>query len=240
MSAPIVGMEGVAFAYPGGRRVFTDASFHLREDEHVGLVGPNGSGKTTFFGLLMGLIKPQAGRVLFLGREPSAKEELRRLRTSVGYVFQDAEDQLFSPTVLEDVAFGPLNQGLDVDAARQRATEALELVGLEGFEDRLTHRLSGGEKRLAALASVLAMRPKALLLDEPANALDPSTRERLIEVLGRLALPGVTISHDWDFLARTATCYATIEAGRVVRDPEMETHTHSHAHPAGGVRHRHG
>lgn len=173
MAEPIFALEHISFTYPGGRQVFRDMDFALYPDRKIGLYGPNGSGKTTFFRLIMGLAAPQEGRILFHGRPLETEKDFRELRCKVGLVLQHAEDQLFCPTVLEDVAFGPLNLGCTQDEARDRAASTLERLGLAGFENRLTHRLSGGEKKLVSLATVLVMEPEALLLDEPTNGLDP-------------------------------------------------------------------
>ena len=174
MAEPIFALEHISFTYPGGRQVFRDMDFALYPDRKIGLYGPNGSGKTTFFRLIMGLAAPQEGRILFHGRPLETEKDFRELRCKVGLVLQHAEDQLFCPTVLEDVAFGPLNLGCTQDEARDRAASTLERLGLAGFENRLTHRLSGGEKKLVSLATVLVMEPEALLLDEPTNGLDPA------------------------------------------------------------------
>ena len=188
--------------------------FALYPDRKIGLYGPNGSGKTTFFRLIMGLAAPQEGRILFHGRPLETEKDFRELRCKVGLVLQHAEDQLFCPTVLEDVAFGPLNLGCTQDEARDRAASTLERLGLAGFENRLTHRLSGGEKKLVSLATVLVMEPEALLLDEPTNGLDPEARQRIIGVLKTLPTARIIISHDWDFLAETSSEYLTVEGQR--------------------------
>lgn len=159
MAEPIFALEHISFTYPGGRQVFRDMDFALYPDRKIGLYGPNGSGKTTFFRLIMGLAAPQEGRILFHGRPLETEKDFRELRCKVGLVLQHAEDQLFCPTVLEDVAFGPLNLGCTQDEARDRAASTLERLGLAGFENRLTHRLSGGEKKLVSLATVLVMEP---------------------------------------------------------------------------------
>lgn len=203
-------LDRVSFSYPPDHTVLTDASFALKPGQRVGLYGPNGSGKTTFFRLVMGLAAPDQGTVLFHGRPMRTEKDFRALRRGVGLVLQNADDQLFCPTVLEDVAFGPLNQGLAPDEARRRAEETLAELGLDGFGPRLTHRLSGGEKKLVSLATVLSMRPEALLLDEPTNDLDPAARERIIDILARLDAARVIISHDRDFLARTTDVRLTI------------------------------
>lgn len=236
---PIFALENVSFSYPSGRGVLNDVSFSFADGGKIGLYGTNGSGKTTLFHVIMGLLKPQTGRVLFHGQPVSGEKEFRALRREVGLVMQNADDQLFNPTVLEDVAFGPLNLGLSADEARDRAVRTLAGLGLVGFESRLTHRLSGGEKKLVSLATVLSMDPRVLLLDEPTNGLDPQTRERIIEILGNLPTARIIISHDWDFLAQTTTRFMTVKDGRLVSDIPHLPHRHVHAHPLGDEPHHH-
>ena len=230
MAEPIFALEHISFTYPGGRQVFRDMDFALYPDRKIGLYGPNGSGKTTFFRLIMGLAAPQEGRILFHGRPLETEKDFRELRCKVGLVLQHAEDQLFCPTVLEDVAFGPLNLGCTQDEARDRAASTLERLGLARFENRLTHRLSGGEKKLVSLATVLVMEPEALLLDEPTNGLDPEARQRIIGVLKTLPTARIIISHDWDFLAETSSEYLTVE-GQHFTDAAP-----SHAHACASSR----
>ena len=237
--SPLFALERLSFAYPGGRRVFEDMSFALYPDRRIGLYGPNGSGKTTFFRLIMGLAKPQAGRIVFHGRPVESEKDFRELRCRIGLVLQHAEDQLFCPTVLEDVAFGPLNLGLSQDEARTRAVATLERLGLGGFENRLTHRLSGGEKKLVSLATVLAMEPEALLLDEPTNGLDPEARKRIIGVLKTIPTARIIISHDWDFLAETSSEYLTVVDGRLTDTAPSLAHAHFHVLPLGDNPHEH-
>ena len=240
MSEPsIVELDHLSFAYAGGREVLRDACLSLRPNERIGLYGPNGSGKTTLFRLIMGLAKPQAGRIVFHGRPVESEKDFRELRCRIGLVLQHAEDQLFCPTVLEDVAFGPLNLGLSQDEARTRAVATLERLGLGGFENRLTHRLSGGEKKLVSLATVLAMEPEALLLDEPTNGLDPEARKRIIGVLKTIPTARIIISHDWDFLAETSSEYLTVVDGRLTDAAPSLAHAHFHVHPLGGDPHEH-
>ena len=236
---PIFALENISFAYPSGGGVLNDVSFSFSDGGKIGLYGTNGSGKTTLFHVIMGLLKPQSGQMLFRGLPVSGEKEFRALRREVGFVMQNADDQLFNPTVLEDVAFGPLNLGLSADEARDRAVRTLAGLGLAGFENRLTHRLSGGEKKLVSLATVLSMHPRVLLLDEPTNGLDPQTRERIIEILGNLPTARIIISHDWDFLARTTTRFMTVKDGRLVSDIPHLPHRHVHAHPLGDEPHHH-
>jgi len=235
----LIDLRQVSFAYAGGGSILNGLDFQLRAGEKVGIVGSNGCGKTTFLHLLMGLILPGSGSVRLFGEEMRAKKDFDRQRTRLGLLFQDADDQLFSPTVLDDVAFGPLNLGLSVDEARDRAVRTLAGLGLAGFENRLTHRLSGGEKKLVSLATVLSMQPRVLLLDEPTNGLDPQTRDRIIEILGSLPTARIIISHDWDFLARTTSRFMTVKDGRLVSDIPHLPHRHVHAHPLGGEPHHH-
>ena len=236
---PLFALENVSFAYPSGRGVLHEVSFAFAPGQKIGLYGTNGSGKTTLFHVITGLAVPQKGRVLFHGQPVSGEKEFRALRREVGLVLQNAEDQLFNPTVLDDVAFGPLNLGLSIDEARERAMRTLQELGLAGFEGRLTHRLSGGEKKLVSLATILSMRPQVLLLDEPTNGLDPQTRERIIEILHALPTARIIISHDWDFLAQTTTQFMTVKDGHLVSDIPHLPHRHVHAHPLGNEPHHH-
>ncbi len=236
---PIFALENVSFAYPSGHEVLHDISFAFAPGQKIGLYGSNGSGKTTLFHIIMGLATPRRGQVLFHGAPVRTEKEFRVLRREVGMVLQNAEDQLFNPTVLDDVAFGPLNLGMSVREAREMSMLTLEKLGLAGFENRLTHRLSGGEKKLVSLATILSMQPKALLLDEPTNGLDPETRERIIGILDGLPTARIIISHDWDFLARTTTQFMTIKNGRLVTNVPHLPHRHVHAHPLGDEPHHH-
>lgn len=218
--------------------VLDDLSFCI-EDRRIGIIGSNGCGKTTLFQIMVGLLKPDNGELLFNGKTITSKDDLRALRKEVGFLFQSSDDQLFSPTVIEDVAFGPLNLGFPAKKAREIAEETLNRLGLTGFEDRITHRLSGGEKKLVALATILAMRPKILLLDEPTNNLDPKTRSRLIEILQGLDLHQIVISHDWDFLSHTTSVLYKVEHGQMYRCEDDHVHVHRHVHKAGDHPHHH-
>ena len=167
------------------------------------------------------------------------EKEFRALRREVGLVLQNAEDQLFHATVLEDVAFGPLNLGLSPAAARKRAEATLERLALKSLAKRLTHQLSGGEKRLIALASILSMQPKVLLLDEPTNDLDPVYKKKLMQILHELEAGWIIISHDFDFLRQTCTEFMSIEGQQLNRSGSLHLHQHVHAHPLGDIPHAH-
>ena len=230
--APLLDLRQVGFVYaPGASPVFHGVDFALEPGQRIGLFGPNGCGKTTLLSVMMGLLPASSGEVRHLGRPMRTEADFAQLRRGIGLLLQNADDQILFPTVLDDVAFGPLNLGLSPAQAAAEAREALAFVGLEGFEDRLTHRLSGGEKKLVTLAGVLAMRPKALLLDEPTSSLDPATRHRLIHILNSLEAAVLTVSHDWDFLNLVSGDFYTIDSGRLVKEAAAELHWHPHAHP---------
>ncbi|MDL2313727.1 energy-coupling factor ABC transporter ATP-binding protein [Desulfovibrio sp. OttesenSCG-928-C14] len=212
---PILRLEDLNFGYAGRPALFTGLCFALAPGEQVGLYGPNGCGKTTLLRLIMGLESAQSGRVLFHGAPVNDPKSLHRLRCNVGLVLQNSDDQLFSPTVLEDVAFGPLNLGLNKREAKDRAMETLEGLGLAAFAPRPTQHLSGGEKKMVSIASVLAMRPEALLLDEPTAFLDDSSREKIVEILKLQSIARIIVSHDKDFLEQTTSARLCIKAGRL-------------------------
>ncbi|GFM35772.1 energy-coupling factor ABC transporter ATP-binding protein [Desulfovibrio psychrotolerans] len=229
----------IAYTYPGASApALKDASLRIEQGMRIGVMGHNGSGKTTLFHIIMGLVTPHAGEVRFLQRPMRTEKDFRQLRREVGLLFQQSDDQLFCPTVLEDVAFGPLNLGKTPDEARDIARETLRNVGLRNFEQRITHRLSGGEKKMVALAAVLAMQPQVLLLDEPTNDLDPHTREHLIEQLNALPVTRCIISHDWDFLERTCSSFVSLRQGSVHKTDHVP-HVHVHIHDGGDTEHRH-
>jgi cobalt/nickel transport system ATP-binding protein len=204
MNEPLIELHNLSFTYPGAAKpVFEDFNFQLLPGKHLGLVGPNGSGKTTLLHLIMGLLRPQAGRIVIFGQEVKREKDFIEVRQKVGLLFQNADDQLFCPTVLEDVAFGPLNLGKSPAEAIAIARETMEGLGLAGFEDRVTYKLSGGEKKLVSLATVLAMQPQLLLLDEPTTGLDENTRHRLIHILQNLEISYLIVSHEHEFLEHT-------------------------------------
>ncbi|MBW1850073.1 MAG: ABC transporter ATP-binding protein [Deltaproteobacteria bacterium] len=235
----LINLEDVHFSFPGGREVLKRVSFHLREREKIGLIGPNGSGKTSLFHVIMGLLKPASGRIEIFGKRMESEKHFKTVRQRIGLLFQDPDDQLFSPTVLEDVAFGPLNQGKSIPEAKEIAKETLASLGLSGVEDRVTYKLSGGEKRLVSLATVLAMNPEVLLLDEPTTGLDPETTKKMIGILKNLDLAYVFISHNMDFIGQTTDkTYAMID-GRIMPEGDAVLHTHVHAHGLGRLSHGH-
>ena len=235
----LISLRGIHFGYPGRPQVLNGLDFDLFQGERVGLVAPNGSGKTTLFHVIMGLLKPARGQIRLFGSLVETEADFASARRRIGLLFQDADDQLFSPTVLEDVAFGPLNLGKSRDDAIDVARRTLAGLGLSGFEDRVTFRLSGGEKRLVSLATVLAMEPEVLLLDEPTSGLDDKTRHTLTHLIQGFELAYVVISHNVRFLAEITTKTYSMADGRVLVDEEVHFHEHVHAHRHGQVPHRH-
>ncbi|MCV6588523.1 MAG: energy-coupling factor ABC transporter ATP-binding protein [Marinobacterium sp.] len=219
-SQPAVLLEtrGLSYNYPRRRPVLDQVDFTLRSGERVALTGANGAGKTTLFHLLVGLKKAKAGEIVAFGQIRKKEPEFVEVRARAGFLFQDPDDQLFCPTVLEDVAFGPLNLGKSEAQAIAIAKQTLLELGMVGFEDRITYQLSGGEKRMIALACVLAMSPDVLLLDEPTNALDSQARARLIETLQHLPQAMIIISHDEDFLGQLANRWLRLDEGKLI-DP---------------------
>ena len=236
----ILELDGICFSYETDKPVLDNLTFVLPEGEKLGLIGYNGSGKTTLMHIIMGLIQPSSGIIRLAGKPVVTKKDFLEVRRRIGFLFQNADDQLFSPTVLEDVAFGPLNLGASPKKAREMAMETLEQLNLQGFEDRITHKLSGGEKKLVSLATVLVMKPDALLLDEPTTGLDEDARFRIEALLNHLDISTIIVSHEYDFLARTARKIYSMKAGRIVFDGDASTlHAHLHRHPAAGYPHDH-
>lgn len=215
MADPFFKLQNVSFSRPGFASLFRELNFEVYSRETIGLVGGNGAGKTSLFHLMMGLLKPTSGEIIAFGKPCSSEGDFLDVRTQAGYLFQNSDDQLFCPTVEEDVSFGPLNLGQSHKKAIEITTKVLSELGLSGFEKRITHHLSGGEKRLVALASVLAMEPKVLLLDEPTTGLDEPAYERLIDILKRLDISKVIISHDERFLSTLTKKAYRLKAGQL-------------------------
>lgn len=210
----LIRVHNIRFKYRS-RYILDGVDLEVHRGDRIGLVGPNGSGKTTLCHIIMGLLKPESGDVEIFGKLRKEDSDFEDVRGRIGFLFQDADDQLFCPTVLEDVAFGPLNLGKTAAEAKAIVRSTLKSLKLEGFEERITYQLSGGEKRLVSLATVLAMEPEVLILDEPTTGLDEATSERLVEILKGAELPYILISHDKEFVRQTTTSLYRIKNGKI-------------------------
>lgn len=218
MPCALLEVENLRFAYPGTPPILSGVSFSLAQGENIELAGVNGSGKTTLFRCLTGLEKNWSGSIRLNGALISSEGDFQRLRRQVGYSLQNAEDQLFFPSVIEDVCFGPINLGLNELQAKERALETLDSLGIAYLADSFSFRLSGGQQKLVALAAVLAMRPDALLLDEPLNGLDAAAAKRLHDVLAGLGCAKIIVTHDTAFFRRICSQTFSLRDGRLVAE----------------------
>ena len=222
MSHHTIEVSGLGFSYPDGTRALEDVSFHIGHGESIALVGANGAGKSTLLMHLNGLHHAQRGSVR-IGDVPVTKETLPSIRRTVGMVFQDPDDQLFMPTVAEDVAFGPTNLGLPAEEVSARVDDALYRVGASALAQRPPYRLSGGEKRAVAIATVLALCPDILVMDEPSSNLDPRARRRLMELLGSFEHTKIIATHDLELAAELCERTIVMSGGGVAADgPTVE------------------
>jgi len=219
--SPLMHLQDVSFRYETAE-ILKQVHFRLYPKERVALTGANGSGKSTLLHLLVGLLIPTAGTLQIFGQECCAEKDFIPIRGRVGLLFQDADDQLFCPTVADDLAFGPLNQGKSLTEVKAIIEDTLELLGLTGYQQRITYRLSGGEKRLVALATVLAMQPEILLLDEPTNGLDEEFQQRITNLLLQLPQAMLIVSHDREFLDKVSHRQVFLKKGRLY-DAHLES-----------------
>ena len=217
MSTPVLDVQGLAYAYPDGHQALFGVDLHVHRGERVALLGPNGAGKTTLVLHLNGILTAGAGAVTVSGL-PVEKANLREIRRRVGIVFQDPDDQLFLGTVRQDVAFGPANLGLRGAALDRRVMHALDLVGMADFVDRPPHHLSFGQRRRVAVATVLAMEPEILVLDEPSSNLDPASRRELADILRSLDVTVLMVTHDLPYAFELCPRAVVLSDGVVVAD----------------------
>ena len=213
-------LQNVTCAYGTAPPAVSDVSLKIRAGERVGLIGANGAGKSTLMKAVLGLIGAE-GTILAEGVRVE-KKTLPEIRRKIGYVLQDSNDQMFMPTVLEDVLFGPLNYGMPREDALALADRILERLGISALRDRANHRISGGEKRMAAIAAVLALEPGMLLMDEPSAALDPKNRRRVIRVLNGLPQTMLIASHDLDMILETCGRVILLAEGKIAADGPAE------------------
>lgn len=217
MSHHIVAVQDLHYTYADGTPAVQGISFRIEHGESVAIVGANGAGKSTLLLHLNGYLTPQRGSVQ-IGDFALCKATLPQVRRTVGMIFQDPDDQLFMPTVRDDVAFGPLNLGLPLSEVEARVAAALQRVGAEHLADRPPYRLSGGEKRAVAIASVLSMQPQILVMDEPSSGLDPAARRRLIELLTSFHHTRIIATHDLDLVLDLCPRTIVIHEGKVMAD----------------------
>ena len=216
-------ISGLAYAYPDGNQALFGVNLSINQGERVALLGPNGAGKTTLVLHLNGIIPTMQGQVRVAGEVVDSKnaESIKSIRHKVGIVFQDPDDQLFMPTVGQDVAFGPYNAGLRGLELERAVKEALELVGMSEFIDRPPHHLSFGQRRRVAVATVLAMKPEILVMDEPSSNLDPAARRELAEIITSLNITLLMVTHDLPFANELCQRAVILSAGVVAADDEI-------------------
>ena len=216
----IVAVSNLSFCYPDGQQALTDVNLTIYRGETVALIGPNGAGKSTLLLHLNGILRSN-GMVKVLGRQVDDKN-LRWVRSKVGLIFQNPDDQLFSSTVFDDVAFGPINMGYPEAEVRQCVARALDWVGMTGYEQRLPHHLSVGEKKRIAIATVLSMAPEILVVDEPTSNLDPGSKWALISLLKRLPVTKIVASHDLELVQALCQRAIVLDQGQVIADGATE------------------
>ncbi|AEF96365.1 ATP-binding cassette domain-containing protein [Methanotorris igneus] len=217
----IIETRDLHFQYPDGTKALNGINFMAKKGEMIALLGPNGAGKSTLFLHFNGILKPTKGEVLIKGKPIKYNsKDLIEVRKTVGIVFQNPDDQLFAPTVKQDVAFGPLNLGLSEDEVERRVKEALKAVGMEGFGDKPPHHLSGGQKKRVAIAGILAMEPEVIVLDEPTAGLDPLGASQIMKLLYDLNRKGMTIiisTHDVDLVPIYADKVYVMSKGQIIK-----------------------
>ena len=218
----MITFEHVSFSYDSQTPVLRDVSFHIASGESVGLIGANGAGKSTIMKLLLGLLPCSEGTILVDGVAVQ-KKTLPEIRRTLGFVLQDSDNQMFMPTVYEDMMFAPRNYGLSKEEAEKKVDAVLQQLGLAALKHRYTHKISGGEKRMAAIATILAMEPKAILMDEPSIALDPVNRRTVINTVNALSMTKLIASHDLDMILDTCERVLLLSGGQLVADGSAET-----------------
>ena len=216
----MIAFQNVSFSY-GETPVVENLSFSIKKGENVGLIGANGAGKSTIMKLMLGLISG-SGEIKVDGL-PVNKENLAEIRRKIGFVLQDSDNQMFMPTVYEDMIFGPRNYGLSKEETEKRVDDILSRLGLQDLKHRHNHKISGGEKRMAAIATILAMEPEMILMDEPSTALDPVNRRTVINTINRLPQTKLIASHDLDMILDTCQRVILLSHGAIVADGDAET-----------------
>lgn len=217
----MIAFQNVSFSYGGSEPVVENLTFTIQKGETVGLIGANGAGKSTIMKLLLGLLTG-SGQIL-VNSLPVNKQNLPKIRQQIGFVLQDSDNQMFMPTVYEDMIFGPRNYGLSKEEAERRVDQVLERLNLTALKHRYNHKISGGEKRMAAIATILAMEPEVILMDEPSTALDPVNRRTVINTIHDLPQTKLIASHDLDMILDTCQRVILLSHGKIVADGDAET-----------------
>lgn len=217
----MIEFQNVTFSYDGAQPVVENLSFTIDKGEAVGLIGANGAGKSTIMKLLLGLLSGK-GQITVDGLSLS-KQNIPVIRQKIGFVLQDSDNQMFMPTVYEDMIFGPRNYGLSKEETEQRVDEVLNRLNLQDLKHRYNHKISGGEKRMAAIATILAMEPETILMDEPSTALDPVNRRTVINTINALPQTKLIASHDLDMILDTCQRVILLSHGKIVADDSAET-----------------
>ncbi len=217
----MIEVKNLTFAYEKEKPVLHDISFTVKDGERIGLIGANGAGKSTLMKVMLGLLDGE-GSVIVEGI-PVTQKTLAETRKKLGFVLQNSDNQMFMPKVYDDMAFGLLNYGMNKEETEKKIDEVLSSMHIEYLKDRYNHRISGGEKRMAAIATVLAMEPSALLMDEPTSALDPKNRRMIIQIINDLKQTCIITSHDLDMIMDTCSRVILIDEGRIIKDgPAVE------------------
>ena len=217
----MIEIRNLTYEYEPGKQVLKNISFTVEDGERVGLIGANGAGKSTLMKLMLGLL--ESTDAVFADGVPVKKDTLPEIRRKLGFVLQNSDHQMFMPTVAQDIAFGLLNYGMGQTEADRKTDEVLNQLHVSYLKDKYNHRISGGEKRMAAIAAVLAMEPSALLMDEPNSALDPENRRRIIQLICSLPQTCIITSHDLDMILDTCSRVILLDQGGIIKDGPAET-----------------
>ena len=217
MSDIHINVENLTFSYEKNNKILNNINFNAKENEAIGIIGANGVGKSTLLKLLVGLDLNYEGKIN-IGITILNKNNLNKIRENIGYVFQDSDNQLFMSNVYDDIAFGPRNYGLLEEEVKSRVENALSMVHIEGLKNKKTYKLSGGEKKLVAIATIFSMKPNIILMDEPSIALDPRNRRNLINILNEFKQLKIIASHDLDMILDTCNRTILIADGKIIKD----------------------
>lgn len=216
----MIELQNVSYSYSDDKKSINSVSFKINRGERVGLIGANGAGKSTLLKSLVGLITTEGS--IKVDDITLSNKTLSEVRKKIGYVIQDSDNQMFMPTVIDDMVFGPINYGMSKPDALEKATKMLETLGISHLKDRYNHKISAGEKKMASIATILTMEPDVLMMDEPSAALDPHNRRVLINMLNKIPLTKIIASHDLDFILDTCDRVLLIRDGQIVADGKVD------------------